>query len=330
MKNKQVKLRDLLTTVVFVLILGGFFVLHLVLTPPEVSLSERRPLKTLPTLSTETLVTAEFMGSFEDYAADSFPFRDELRTVRAFSVLDIFRLSDKSGLYYDKAVGAGKIEKLSEAEARKSAEKIRTMAQGLDGLSVYWSFVPDKSIYASKNLPGFDPDTTREVMGEVLSDYTFVDITGALTADDFYRTDLHWNQTKLAAVTDALSREMGFVSPAAVPRIETAGDFQGVYTGQLSLPLAPDKLTYYTGGAFADLTVKYANEQTFQLETGELYDVEAFAGRDPYDIFLRGAQPFIVIENPNSTTDKELYLFRDSFSSSLAPILATSYSKVTL
>ncbi|MBR6635258.1 MAG: hypothetical protein IKL41_06515, partial [Clostridia bacterium] len=38
----------------------------------------------------------------------------------------------------------------------------------------------------------------------------------------------------------------------------------------------------------------------------------------------------ITIDNPNAKTDKELVLFRDSFGSSIAPLLATGYSKVTV
>jgi hypothetical protein len=61
-----------------------------------------------------------------------------------------------------------------------------------------------------------------------------------------------------------------------------------------------------------------------------MYDLEAFSGGDPYDLFLRGAQPLIVIDNPGAATDRELYMFRDSFSSSLAPLLCAAYRRVTL
>jgi hypothetical protein len=55
-----------------------------------------------------------------------------------------------------------------------------------------------------------------------------------------------------------------------------------------------------------------------------------FQGQDPYDLFLRGAQAVVVLENPDAATDRELVYFRDSFGSSLAPLLAGSYARVTL
>ena len=51
---------------------------------------------------------------------------------------------------------------------------------------------------------------------------------------------------------------------------------------------------------------------------------------DLYEVFLSGAQPILTIENPAGETGRDLVLFRDSYGSSLAPLLLQSYSKVTL
>jgi hypothetical protein len=103
-----------------------------------------------------------------------------------------------------------------------------------------------------------------------------------------------------------------------------AGAFRGVYAGQLALPMDPDVMIYLKN---PDLKVSYLNDKTLEFESGPVYDTGRFTGVDPYDLFLRGPQPLIVIEN-NSVSERELYLFRDSFGSSLAPLLAGSYSKI--
>ena len=61
-----------------------------------------------------------------------------------------------------------------------------------------------------------------------------------------------------------------------------------------------------------------------------VYDMEKANGKDPYEMFLSGSISLVTIDNPNAKTDKELVLFRDSFGSSIAPLLATGYSKVTV
>jgi len=119
---------------------------------------------------------------------------------------------------------------------------------------------------------------------------------------------------------------MGVAPDLSCYTSETAGDFRGVYPGQLALPTGSDCLTYRTLNA---LKASYLNEKTLQFEEGPVYDTERFGGVDPYDIFLCGPQPLIVLEN-DSVPERELYLFRDSFGSSLAPLLASAYSKVTL
>ena len=48
------------------------------------------------------------------------------------------------------------------------------------------------------------------------------------------------------------------------------------------------------------------------------------------EIFLGGSKSLISIENPNAKTDRELVMFRDSFGSSIAPLLAEDYAKITL
>ena len=90
------------------------------------------------------------------------------------------------------------------------------------------------------------------------------------------------------------------------------------------MPLEPDRLRYLTGSALASCTAR-------DLE-GEipLYDWEKAQGRDPYEFFLSGASPIQVLENPAALSDRELVVFRDSFGSSLAPLLAGSYRKITL
>jgi len=56
--------------------------------------------------------------------------------------------------------------------------------------------------------------------------------------------------------------------------------------------------------------------------------MEKLASRDLYDVFLSGGMALQVIENPHG--EGELTVFRDSFGSSLVPLLASRYAKVTL
>ncbi|MDR1070202.1 MAG: hypothetical protein LBL37_05420, partial [Gracilibacteraceae bacterium] len=129
-------------TAVFILIIGGFFLLNRLIPPPEFSASERRLLRVMPEFSGAAVLSGAFMSDFEDYAADSFVFRDGLRSLKAAAVFGLFRQSDKSGLYYNAAAGAGKIEKLNEASLARVAAKISALAAGLAECRLYYAVIP--------------------------------------------------------------------------------------------------------------------------------------------------------------------------------------------
>ena len=61
----------------------------------------------------------------------------------------------------------------------------------------------------------------------------------------------------------------------------------------------------------------------------KIYNTEKLELMDSYDVYLDGASSFIEINN-NNNFDKELIVFRDSFGSSLVPLLIPYYSKITV
>ncbi|MBR5808756.1 MAG: hypothetical protein IKY39_01445, partial [Clostridia bacterium] len=57
---------------------------------------------------------------------------------------------------------------------------------------------------------------------------------------------------------------------------------------------------------------------------------EKAMGKDAYEMFLSGTTPLVEIINENSASEKELVVFRDSYASSLVPLLVPGYSKITV
>ena len=104
--------------------------------------------------------------------------------------------------------------------------------------------------------------------------------------------------------------------------------FSGVYLGQSALPIAPDTIRYLTNDMLSSCAVSYFDNG--KAEPGEIYHMEKARGKDPYEMFLSGTCALIEIDNPNSKTDKELVVFRDSYGSSLVPLLTAGYRKITV
>ena len=102
--------------------------------------------------------------------------------------------------------------------------------------------------------------------------------------------------------------------------------FYGVYYGESAVKRGSEKLIYLTNSLFDDVEVNY-------FENGNIntvYNQDKLFGLDPYDVYLDGASSYIEINNKNASSDRELVIFRDSFGSSLTPLLINYYKKITL
>ena len=320
-----------ITIAVFVAVLAGFFVLNRVIAPPAILESERRPPATSPALTWQSFSSDTFAADFDKWAQDSFAFREGLRMLRAYMVYNVFQQTDKEGLYTGDT-GAGKIQKIDEEAWRQAIGKVNRMAGSIDSPNVYFAVIPDKSLYAGRYLPGYDAETARRIVGEGLSpSITAIDLTDALTAGDFYKTDLHWSQPMTSEVMAALGESMGFDDVSSGDGVYVAGEFKGAYAGQVALPMQPDVIEYVANGYIDDATASYLDPKTAAMQPGRIYYPEAISGGgDPYDFFLNGPQPLIVLETGPETSGRTLYLFRDSFGSSLGPHFLGAYDKVIL
>ena len=78
------KLKNIIITITFTVFVFSVSATCFLKPETEFSNSERRPLATFPELNFSTVASGEFMDSFEEYAADQFPLRDNLRAVKAF------------------------------------------------------------------------------------------------------------------------------------------------------------------------------------------------------------------------------------------------------
>ena len=171
---------------------------------------------------------------------------------------------------------------------------------------------------------------TLLIMGTFLLTYTTspIRLTDSLAIQDYYRTDTPWRQERLLPAAQTLCQALGVSSPRQEDYTVTPVDkpFYGVYYGQAALPMQPDTMYLLKSDLLDDCRV-------YDYETGEttaVYDMTKLDSRDLYDVYLSGARSLLTIENPNAATGRELIVFRDSFGSSMVPLLVNDYAKVTL
>lgn len=308
------------TAAVFLAVLFGFSLLHLALPDREVSRSERRRLAQLPPLS------SGFSDKLEEYMLDQFPLREQLRTVNSLVRLYGLGQADIHGIYLQGG-GAFRMDgPLQEKQVRHAAAVFPAVQETyFPSLPAHYVIVPDKNAKAETGRPRLDTETMRGIVREALPGMTEIDIWDLLSADDYYKTDPHWRQERLLPVAAAICEALGADAPGTFTE-KALSPFYGAYYGQAALPMAPDTLTYLES---AD--TKAAEVTGPELDGAQpVYRPELLDGTDGYDVFLSGAQAVLTVTSPNVHNGRHLVLFRDSFGSSLAPLLLGSFERITL
>lgn len=298
----------------------------------EISETERRKLAQFPELSGKTVLDGKFMTEFESYTLDQFPLRDSFRQLKALFHYNALGQKDNNDIYIADGYAAELEYPVNEVSVSSAIQKFNRLHEKYlsESGKILVAVVPDKGYHLAQanGYPAMDYEALFRAVREGMPWAEYVDISDLLTADDYYFTDTHWRQERILKVAERLCEALeadsfkeGELTPDAVER-----PFYGVYYGQAALPMDAEELYVMSGDVLDGCTV-------YNHETGKttgIYDWDKLSSRDLYDVYLSGAAALLTIENPAAKTDKELIVFRDSFGSSLVPLLVKDYRTVTV
>ena len=310
-----------------VLILGAWFG-----PAKDISESERRKLAQFPELSVKTVLDGKFMTAFEEYTLDQFPLRDTFRQLKALFHYNALGQKDNNDIYVVDGFAAELEYPVNQVSVSNAVQKFNKIYEKYlsESNRILVSVVPDKSYHLAEEngYPAMDYEVLFASVREGMPWAEYVDITDLLTVEDYYFTDTHWRQERILGVAERLCKALdakAFGEKELIPAV-VERPFYGVYYGQAALPMDPEEMTVMSSDVLDQCTV-------YNHETGKttgIYDWDKLNSRDLYDIYLSGAAALLTIENPNAETDKELIVFRDSFGSSLVPLLVKDYKTVTV
>ncbi len=327
------KLKYIITIVLSSAIIFGFSAWFLLKSPTEYSEAERRALKLFPEFSIESVLSGKYMSEFEDASPDQFPLRDLFRSIKAYASNYLFFRMDNNKIF----LADGHLSKLEypmkDDMIDYAGEKFTYIYENyLEGTEaeIFISVVPDKNCFiAEKNgYLAFDYNEFAASLCEKTPFAQYIDIIPLLSADDYYTTDTHWKQQSITDVAEKLVTEMGAVFNDSFTENKLDKPFYGVYYNQSGLKVPTDELIYLTSDIIDGCSV--TNYDTGKAVEKPVYDMSKAESADLYEIFLSGTVAVSVIENPAAAEKKELILFRDSFGSSIAPLMTSGYSKITV
>lgn len=307
---------------IFIIYISSFSILNIIIPDKEISNTERRKLKSFPSFKLDS----DWIMDLDKYFLDHFIFRDKFRSIKAKYNYYLLNKLDNNGIYL-------KDNYIFKSNYPTNIESINNFIDKVSNLenllsndnNIYMMVIPDKNYYLnSKDFLFINYDYLYQEVGNL--EYSFIDIRDVLELDDYYETDVHWRQEKLDKVIKKMSNAMDFSYKNILYNENYYDNFYGSYYGESAIDRDGERLVYLTGDVFRDVNVYYLENNEFN----SIYNIDKLNGLDSYDVYLDGASSFVEIINNMASTNRELVIFRDSFGSSLSPLLVNYYSKITL
>jgi len=315
MKNK-------ILTIIFIIYISLFSILSILIPDKSISNSERRKFNTFPSFELDS----KWINDLDKYFLDHFILRDEFRSLKAMYNYNFLNKKDNNKIYLKdnyifKSNYPTNIDSINNFK-----NKINKLSNLLsDDNNIYMLIIPDKNYYLNTDdFLHIDYDYIYEDIKGL--GYKNIDVRNILNLNDYYETDTHWRQENLDKVVKEISDVMNFNYIDINYTKNKFNDFYGVYYGESAINRKPESLVYLTNELFNNVEVKYLENKNINT----VYNKSKLKGIDAYDVYLDGASSFIEIFNNNIENGKELVIFRDSFGSSLTPLLIPYYKKITV
>jgi len=326
----QKKMYHWVVVLSFFLLLSGFAIAQICLPDKEISKSERRYYEQMPEISQKTVMDGSYMQKLEKYLLDQFVGRDIFRIAKTELETTLFGKMDAGNYVKEGDVLFELDYDWSKNQVTKTAQEFAKLQEKwFSDADVYYAVIPDKASFLPKEkYPVGDGGFTVSELQKYMTDATYIDLYRYLTLEDYYKTDLHWKQESVVDVAEALLSNMHEAEWKAKEYTNAliTSEFNGAYAGASAYQINPDELYGLTNEVIDNTTV-------YDYEIGKevsVYAPEKIDGTDAYDYYLWGARALLTMKNPMCENGKKLLLFRDSFGSSIAPLLAEGYEEITL
>ena len=224
-----------------------------------------------------------------------------------------------------------KTEEINENAITNNIDKINNIYKKyLKNMNVFFAMIPNKEYYLNNS-----EDENSEF--ESIEEFTInklnenienIELYDTLDLASFYKTDMHWKQESLDKTVERIALNMNVEKIETNYESKSLGDFYGSYYKQINdNTIKPDELIYLTNSTIENSIVyNVEKEREEPVYNEELVNQT----NNKYDLFLSGAAAIQQIKNTEANNGKKLILFRDSFGSSITPLLISNYEEILL
>ena len=316
------KVKNIVLSIIFITFLFTFMIVNIVKKDDDISYSERRKLQKMPKITYDSVINGTYFNTLDKYTTDQFILRDNFRKIKID--IDLLTKNNYNKLYLYKDYIIEETYPLNKESVINVTNKINNIKRTYlnETNNIYYSIVPDKNYFVNDDNLKLDYDELKNIMNSNL-DIKYIDIFNELSLEDYYKTDTHWREERLFKVVNKLSKEMNFniTNNYSFKRIS---DFNGTYSSRIVRKDIKDEI--YILDNVNDINVY--NYETNGYE--KVYDLIKLNSLDKYNVYLSGSVSLLKIESMNTGSTKDLIVFRDSYGSSLIPLMMNGYKSITV
>lgn len=307
------------------------------ITPKRVfSESENRKLEQMPELSLNQLFEGRFTLNYEKYISDQFALRDFWIGVKS-DAERLIKKNESNGVFLGK--DGYLIQGFNKPDDKISRERIaaiNSFSASTPGLNKYFMVIPNPVKILEDKLPAYAPvddelEYVNKIKDSVDKNIKFVNVYDTLYSKKdeyiFYRTDHHWTTDGAYYAYEKLAQEMGFnphdKSYFDINKV-TDSFYGSLYSKGGFRHIKPDDIKLYMPKVEEVCQVDYIGENK---TSNSLYNMDNLNNKDKYTVFLDGNHSLIKIST-NTSNNKKLLVFKDSYANSLIPFLTGHYSEI--
>ena len=281
----------------------------------EISIYERRKLKAFPKIKDNN----NFFDDLDKYLSDHFIFRQDFREVKGFVNYNLFNISinNKATIKDDYLF---ELTETNYKSLDNIVAKVNDIVEKFNISDYEFIAIPLKNHYAGLDNVSEEID---EYLGVRMDNYH--SLKDLLSLSDYYHTDIHLKQDRLGSAVSKILELCDVEEKDIEYSFNTYDKFYGSLYAKMAISMKPDTITYLTNDLLDSIKV-YSVEDKDLLD---VYNVSELESLDPYSIYLNGPKAYLKIVNKN-VEDRKLIIFRDSYTSSIAPLLVPYFSEIEL
>lgn len=303
----------------FLSILLFFSISYLVTKDEEVSFEDRRVLTTIHDVQNVSIWEEQFISEVEQYALDQIAGRDELRALKTRFAFDVLQQKDVHGLYEKEGHWFKKMGAYHEANTKRVNDKMKHIVSDYPSANAYSFLIPNKQYYMGETKAFHQmQDALQSPYIEDLQVHDLLDL------NSYYKGDPHIKQDGYVNLLDDIVMKLQLQKKDDALHKSCDISFHGAYGAQSAYRSMKEPMCVYSSDTIEEAEVFYLDDKQQQ----RIYVREHALGMDPYSVFSNGPSSFMKIENKYDTDGKSLLMVRDSFASSLAPLLIPYYQTI--